>query len=95
MVSKDASKDDESGLPLLLGVSDVARLLGVGLGTVRKWPTGHAPVPPGFPKWLKIGRRPVIRRADLEKWIAGLGATEQEPVHAHRRRGRSRKGAGA
>lgn len=90
-----------SDLPLLLGLGDVAQAIGLGRGTLRKWAAGVRPAPAGFPPILHVGGRRAVRRIDLEKWVAGLGApesTESTPSGAptategkKRARGRPRK----
>ncbi|WP_442954770.1 helix-turn-helix transcriptional regulator [Pelomicrobium sp.] len=76
--------------PLLIGVREVAHLLGAGESTVRKWSSGHLPPPAGFPPFLKLGARVVVRRRDLEAWVASLGIPPQADLQRPRR-GRPRK----
>lgn len=71
----DASKT--ALLPLLLGLKDVARLLGLSYSHVRKYAHGVQP-PLNFPPILQVGGRRVVRRADLDAWVASLTAPETE-----------------
>lgn len=58
--------------PLLLGLVEAADYVGVGRSTIRKWACGVMPAPPGFPEFIRLGGRIVLRRVDLEAWVAGL-----------------------
>jgi predicted DNA-binding transcriptional regulator AlpA len=78
---------------LLIDVTEVASLLGVGPSTVKKWSCGAKPAPPGFPRPVKLGARTVWRARDIEEWVESLGKPEQPPMPARRGPGRPRKGA--
>lgn len=78
---------------LLVDVTEVAGLLGVGLSTVKKWSCGATPAPPGFPRPVKLGARTVWRVKEIEEWVEGLGKPEQpQQAPARRGPGRPRKG---
>lgn len=83
-------------LPLLLDIPQIAALLGSGESTVRKWASGAKRPPQGFPAFIRLGGRVVMKRADLEDWVANLGkegqaAIREELPETKRRRGRPRK----
>lgn len=75
---------------LLLGLPEVAAMINAGLGTVRKWSSGHGQPPAGFPKFLKLGGRVVVRRSDLEAWVESLGEEEKADTDRLQKRGRGR-----
>ena len=52
--------------PILLSIEDTMHVLGLGRTTV------HALVKSGELPAVKIGRRVMIRRADIEAFVAGL-----------------------
>jgi predicted DNA-binding transcriptional regulator AlpA len=59
---------------LLLNFEEVARLIGFSPATIENWAYGRKPAPIGFPEPHKIGRLLKYRRADIERWVDGLGA---------------------
>lgn len=52
-------------LPLLIGVPDAARLLGVSPKTVKRGLASGE-----IPGIRKLGRRTLVSRAELEDWVA-------------------------
>lgn len=60
---------------LLLSLEEVARLIVFSKATVENWSYRRKPAPRGFPQPIKVGRILRYRRADIERWIAGLGVT--------------------
>ena len=55
-----------AGDALLLTIPDVARLTNSGRSSVYEW------IAKGWLPTVKIGRSVRVRRADLDRWIAGL-----------------------
>ncbi len=52
----------------LLTTEDVAELLHTSPGTIHYWRA--KPDPKKGPKAIKVGRRLLFRRADVEEWLA-------------------------
>jgi excisionase family DNA binding protein len=61
-VTENAIADDR----LLLGAEDVARLLSVAPRTVWKMDAAGK-----IPRPIRLGRRTLWRRAELEEWVEG------------------------
>jgi excisionase family DNA binding protein len=53
---------------LLLSLREAGELLGVSEDSVRRWLKRH-----GGPKPVKIGTRVLLRRSDLEAFVAQMG----------------------
>lgn len=66
-----------AALPLLIGLKDVARMLGMSYSHIRKFAHGVTP-PPDFPPILRVGGRRVVRRAELVDWVESLQAPEAD-----------------
>jgi excisionase family DNA binding protein len=85
---------------LLVSVPEAARCLGIAEKTVRNWMSaGKFPV-----QTVRLGARRLVRRADLELFVDGLGVGQSAAVVeldsipialVKRPRGRPRKSAGA
>lgn len=89
--------------PLLLSVSDAAKLTSFASATVKNWAYGRKSAPPGFPNPIKVGRVLRYRFSDLETWVTQIGtccapvrcASESDQLEdlpvPRRRRGRPSK----
>lgn len=81
---------------LLVSVSEAARSLGIAEKTVRNWMSaGKFPI-----QTFRLGARRLVRRADLELFVTGLGGGQSvsglEPLRqadeiTRKQRGRPRK----
>lgn len=88
--------------PLLLSITDAAKLISFATATVENWAYGRKTPPPGFPSPIKIGRLLKYRAADLIDWVTQLNAHRSpvtrenesrlcEELPPRRRRGRPSK----
>lgn len=57
------------GKSLLVGIAEVAFLIGAGETTVKNYEkTGYK----GFPRRVELGSKRQFRRTEIEKWVEGL-----------------------
>lgn len=90
--------EEKQVVDCLRDLREVERRTTLTLGTLRKMACGATPAPEGFPQFLKVGGKRVVRESDLQKFITQLGKKEGEapppqPDPAGKRRpGRPRKG---